>query len=140
MTARYQQDLLAKRQEIVAPPAPRSCQDHSFELPSGLYLASAIFLFGFVGITAMGLAHRELVVPMGIIVFFLAMFFAIPALFVRVAPRDRQHILTMAELMDRGIDTATGRTSGREAAVLVLMLPFLIFCWSIAVVVIAALV
>ena len=47
MTGRYQSDALAKRNEIVAPPAARSCQDHSFELPSGLYWASAAFLFGF---------------------------------------------------------------------------------------------
>ena len=140
MTGRYQSDALAKRNEIVAPPAPRSCQDHSFELPSGLYWASAAFLFGFVAVTAMGFAHRELIVPMAIIIFFLGMFFAIPALFVRTAPKDSRRALSWSELMECGIDTATGRTSGREAAVLVVMLPLLVFCWGIAAVAIAALV
>ena len=139
MTARHQLDVLTKRQEIVLPPAQRSCEDHSFGLPTVIYWASAAFLFGFVGTMSLVFAHRELIVPMVVIVFFLAMFFAIPTLFVRIAPKDTRQSLSWSQLMEAGIDTATGRTSGRETAVLVLMLPFLILCWGFAIVVIATL-
>lgn len=140
MTARFQPTILAKRNEIVPPPTRRSCEDHSFELPTGLYWASAAFLFGFVAVMSVGFRHQELLVPMAIIVFFLATFFAIPALFVRVAPKDSRRPLSWSELMEAGVDTATGQTSGREAAILVLMLPLLIFFWAVAVLAIAAIV
>ena len=139
MSGRFQLGILTKRQEIVLPPALRSCNDHSFGLPNEVYWASAAFLFGFVGAMSLVFAHRELIVPMAVIVFFLAMFFAIPTLFVRIAPKDTRQSLSWSQLMDAGIDTSTGRTSGREAAVLVLMLPFLILCWGLAIVAIAAL-
>ena len=140
MTARYQSNLLALRHELVAPPAQRSCEDHSFEMPTGLYWASAAFLFGFVGVMSVGFESPGLLVPIAIIVFFLAMFFAVPVLFVRIAPKDSRRALGWSALMERGLDTATGQTSGREAAVLVLILPLLILCWAVAVVAIAALV
>ena len=140
MTRSYSLDVLVKRQEIVPPPAQRSCEDHSFEMPTGLYWASAAFLFGFVGVTSIGFATPGLIIPIGIIVFFLGMFFAIPALFVRSAPKESRRPLSWSDLMERGIDTATGRTSGREAVVLLLILPLLIFCWGVTVVAIAALV
>ena len=41
---------------------------------------------------------------------------------------------------EHGINTATGHAGGAEAAVLVLLLPALIFCWGVAAVLIAALV
>lgn len=140
MTAHYQSTALAMRQEIVAPPAQRSCEDHSFEIPSGLYWTSAAFLFGFVAVTSIGFASAGLMVPIAVIVFFLAMFFTVPALFVRTSPKDSRRGLSWSGLMEGGMDTATGQTSGREAAVLVLILPLLIFCWGLAVVSIAALV
>jgi hypothetical protein len=40
----------------------------------------------------------------------------------------------------KGIQTATGRTSAREATILVLLLPFLILCFAIAIATIASLV
>jgi hypothetical protein len=40
----------------------------------------------------------------------------------------------------RGIQTATGRSSAGEATVLVLLLPFLIFCFGMAVAAIAMIV
>jgi hypothetical protein len=44
------------------------------------------------------------------------------------------------DFMDRGVATATGHASGAEATVLVLLLPFLILCFALAVAIIAALV
>jgi hypothetical protein len=42
--------------------------------------------------------------------------------------------------MRKGIDTATGHSSGGEAIVLVLLLPALIFFWALAIVTILTLV
>lgn len=139
MTARYQADILTRRDEIVAAPPPRACEDHSFEMPTGLYGAMAALLFGFMAIMATGFAHPALAVPMAINFIFLTAFFAVPALFVTGSPKQMgQSARRWSEFIRNGIDTATGRTSGGEAVVLTLMLPFFIFCWGIAVLVIAA--
>jgi hypothetical protein len=53
---------------------------------------------------------------------------------------SRTPALGWSRFMAEGITTATGHSSGREAAVLALLLPFLILCWAVAVAIIAALV
>ena len=141
MSARHKPAVLLKRDEIVAPPVARACEDHTFEFPTAIYGAMAVLLFGFMAVMAAGFAHPELVVPMGINFFFLAAFFGVPVLFVtgspdKIGPRS----MRWSDLMHYGVETTTGHTSGREAVVLILILPFLILCWGIAVVTIAALV
>ena len=140
MTSRQQSDVLIARNEIVAAPLERACTDQTFELPAGIYAAMAIMFAGFVGVLC--LAFREhMAVTAGVLFFLLAAFFAIPALFsLTQQPGNRARALTWVEFSDNGIATATGRTGMREATVLVLLLPFLILCWAIAVAVIAALV
>ena len=138
MTALYDADVFTQRDEIVAPPAARACEDHSFELPPALFGVMAALFFGFMVVIAVGFAHPEMVVPTAIIFVFSTMFFGVPAIFVRAAPADGSRAMTWSQLMWHGVDTATGPTSGREAAVLMLTLPFLIFCWGIVVVAIAA--
>lgn len=140
MTTRQTPEVLIARDEIVAPPAPRACDDQSFELPTGIYVAMAIMFAGFVAV--LGTAFRgEMAVSLGVIFFFLAAFFAVPSLWPRLKPvESRTRALGWQEFMDKGIDTATGRVSGASAIVLVLLLPFLILCFAIAVATIAALV
>ena len=75
----------------------------------------------------------------GVIFAFIAAFFSIPAMFPAMAP-DRTKALSWAAFRMRGIDTATGRTSAGEAMALVLLLPFLIFCFGMAVAAIAMIV
>jgi hypothetical protein len=141
MTARYQPDILADRADIVAPPPQRSCEDHNWGLPNGIYAAMAVCFMGAIAVLA--LCFRSgMVVSYGVIFLFIAAFFAIPAIFVRTS-RNRGSTLRAAswnEFLDKGITTATGRMKAGEAAVLVLMLPVLILCWAIAVAIIAALV
>jgi hypothetical protein len=127
------------RDEIVLSPAPRACQDQSFELPSVLFRAMAALFFGFLAVLTIGLAEPHLVVPMGVNFFFLTAFFAVPAIFVGAA-HGESRALRWSEFMRKGIQTATGHSSGREAVVLILILPALIFLWAIAIVTIAALV
>lgn len=139
MTTRHTHDVLVARDEIVAAPVARACDDQSFELPTGLYVAMGVMFLGFVTVLSVAF-NGEMAVSYGVILAFLAAFFAIPSLFVRIAGDSRTRALGWYEFMAKGIDTATGHASGAGATVLVLLLPFLILCFAIAVVTIAALV
>lgn len=137
MTVRLDPKQLAAAREVVSPPALRSCQDHNFELPAALYATMVALLVGFLVILAVGFANPGLAVPMAINAIFLTAFFGIPILFVRAA-HDEKRSLGWSEFMERGIETATGHSSGRDATMLVLLLPLFIFCWAIAIIVIVA--
>jgi hypothetical protein len=140
MTARYSSQTLVAREEIVAPPAPRACEDHSFEMPTGIYVAMALFFAGAIAVLATAFTSG-MVVSYAIVFAFLIAFFGIPVIFVHAAPNDEgSKALDWSIFREKGIATATGGTSGVEASMLVLLLPFLILCWAIAIVTIAALV
>jgi dolichol kinase len=132
MTTRQTSELLSARDEIVAAPPRRACDDQSFELPTGIYVAMALLFAGFIAV--LSIAFRgHMAVSFGVIFAFLAAFFAIPSLFPRMVRERRTTALQWHEFLDRGIQTATGRASARSATVLVLALPILIFCFAIAV-------
>lgn len=143
MTRRLDHSQLLVREEIVsAPPLPsrQACDDHSFEIPTVLYVAMAGLFLGFVTVLTLGFS-AHMAVSYGVIVAFIAAFFGVPAIFVRAKPeQDRTRALRWYDFMDNGIATATGPSSGGEAAILMLLLPVLIFCFGVAVVAIAALV
>jgi hypothetical protein len=140
MTARHVPEILLARDEIVAPPLPRACDDRTFELPPVLHILTALMFLGFVTVLSVAFSGH-MIVSYGVFVAFIVAFFAVPALWVRMKPEEnRSRALEWYEFMDNGIDTASGRTSGFAASVLVLLLPFLILCWAIAVALIAALV
>jgi hypothetical protein len=130
--------LLASNEVVPAPAA--AWQDYTFELPPVLHFATAALFLGFVGVLSLAFASPGLAVPFGIFVAFIAAFFAVPAIFVRSAPEGSAKARQWADFMERGIAVEHGRCSGREAAVLVLMLPVFILGWAIAVATIAALV
>jgi len=134
MTTRQVPEVLIARDEIVAAPVQRACDDQSFELPGGLYAAMAIMFAGFVAVLSMGFRGGHMAVAYGVIFAFLAAFFAIPAKF------QQKRGLSWAMFRYKGIRTATGHASAAEATVLVLLLPFLILCFGIAVAAIATLV
>lgn len=139
MTRHIDEARLLARDEIVPGPAVRGSEDHGFELPPAVFRAMAALFFGFLAVLTVGLSEPHLVVPMGVNFFFLTAFFAVPAVFVGVT-RGESRPLRWSEFMRKGIQTATGHSSGREAVVLILILPVLIFLWAIAIVTIAALV
>ena len=141
MTARYTSQALVARDEIVAPPSPRACEDHSFEMPTGIYVAMGILFLGFVSVLSFAFMGPTMVVPYAICVAFIAAFFAVPAIFVNTGPEEaRTKALDWHTFREKGIATATGRTGAVEATTLALLLPFLILFWAVAVVTIAALV
>ena len=139
MTTRVKTEILVARDELVAAPLERASTDQSFELPKGLYIAMAALFAGFIGVLSLSFRGGHMAVAYGVIFAFIAAFFAIPALFPAMAP-DRRKTLSWAMFRMRGIQTATGRSSAGEATVLVLLLPFLIFCFGMAVAAIAMIV
>ena len=140
MVARIRKAEVLAHADIVAAPQ-RACTDRTFELPPAIHIATALLFIGFVSVLSFAFRNPELAVPYGIFVVFIAAFFAVPGLWARMKPVDsRTPALTWTRFAEQGIDTATGRTSATEATILVLLLPFLILCWAIAVATIAALI
>jgi hypothetical protein len=137
MTRHIEHAKLLAREEVVSSPAPSAFHDQGFELPPVLFRAMAALFFGFLAVLWIGLAEPHLVVPMGVNFVFLMAFFAVPAALVGVTETERRP-LGWSEFMRNGIQTATGRSSGSDAAVLILVLPALIFLWALAIVAIAA--
>ena len=141
MSRRQTREQLLVRDEIVAAPAKRACEDQTFELPAGIYVAMASMFAGFVAVLSLAFRGGHMAVVYGVIFAFIAAFFAVPAIFpAMAADRTSAKSLSWFEFGHRGIATATGRASAREATVLALLLPFVILCFGIAVAAIALLV
>jgi hypothetical protein len=105
-----------------------------------MYGAMALFFAGAVAVLATAFTGG-MAVSYGIVFAFLAAFFAIPAIFVMTSRgQGDTKALSWTEFREFGITTATGRASAGEAMTLVLLLPFLVLCWAVAIVLIAALV
>ena len=119
--------------------APTSV-DRSFELPTGIYVAMGLMFFAAAGIMALGFAAPMLVVPTGIIAVFIAMFFAVPAMWVRMKPGNPQRATSWDRFRRHGIMTHYGPSTAGAATIQVLILPALLVLWAFAVVTIAALV
>lgn len=114
--------------------------DRNFELPTGLYVAMAGSFFAFIGVMALGFANPAMILPLAIFAVFIAMFFAVPAVWVRMKPDAPQRALSWDRFRRHGIMTETGRSSAGAATIQVLILPVLILLWGFVVVAIAALV
>jgi hypothetical protein len=139
MSRRQTRDQLLVRDEIVAAPVKRACEDQTFELPTAIYVAMAAMLTGFVAVLSFAFRGGHMGVAYGVIFAFIAAFFAVPALFPGQGPAEtRRNAKSLFDFGDRGIATATGRVGAREATVLVLLLPFLILCFGIAIATIAS--
>ena len=133
-----QSQLLATK-ELVNAPAQRACDDQTFELPARIYGAMAFMFTGFVGVLSVAFSG-QMTVSFGVIFAFLVAFFGIPALFPRMARGNGAKGFRWQDFVNNGINTATGRASATSATALILVLPFLILCFAIAVATIAALV
>jgi type IV secretory pathway TrbD component len=123
--------------QIVEAPIQRACEDQTFGLPTGIYIAMVLMFGGSVAVLSLAFTDR-MAVSFGVIFAFLAMFFAIPAVFPRMARHSRASAAKWEQFVEHGIDTATGHASAASATVLILLLPALILCFSLAVAVIAA--
>lgn len=140
MTRRLDHAQLLVRQEIVTPPSLGSCNDQTFELPPILYIATAALFFGFVTVLSLAF-NTHMLVSWGVIAVFITAFFAVPTIFAHQSvEEERPRALRWSEFLESGVATATDHASASQATVLVLLLPFLIFCFAIAVATISAVV
>ena len=140
MSERHDFQLLATKADVVAAPGgQRACTDRSFELPTGLYVATVGSYLAFLAVMAIGFQSRNMILPMVIFVGYIVMLFGVPTLWVRMKPDNASRAMSMEQFWARGIDTATGHNSARAAAAQVLTLPVLILFFGMAVVTIAAL-
>jgi|SRR5690606_7570123 len=112
--------------------------DRNFELPTRLYAVMAALFFAAAGVMTFGFSAPGMVVPTGIIAVFIAMFFAVPALWARMKPENPQRATSWARFRQYGIMTPYGRTTAGAATMQVLILPALIFAWALAFVTAAA--
>ena len=142
MAERIARQLVAEKAIVHEAPALRlpTTVDRNFELPTQLYVAMAALFFAAAGVMAFGFAAPGMVVPTGIIAVFIAMFFAVPAMWVRMKPEHPQRATSWAQFRQHGVMTPYGRSSAGAATVQMLILPVLILLWGIAVVTIAAVV
>lgn len=125
--------------EIVAAPSPELAVDRNFELPPQLLLGVFGLFMGALAVMSLGFMNPALMLPMAVNFIFVAAFAFLPAKWATMKPAKTDRAMRLGEFRDKGIDTLTGHSSAGEATLLVLLLPALIFLWSVAVVAIAAL-
>ena len=133
-------ELIAEQAAIVEAPKKRHEVDRTFELPKGLYAATVALYLGFLAVMATGMSSPGLIIPMAIFTVFIVAGFGIPAIWTRLAPQSASKQMSFAQLRRDGISTLTGRLPAKDAAVQMLILPAIIFCWGIATITIAAVV
>lgn len=114
--------------------------DRTFELPRVLYGITVGLYLGFLAIAAIGFSSPGLILPMAICFIFVFAAFGVPTIWARLAPETKSKALSFGQLKHSGIQTFTGRLSGKDAMVQMLILPVLILMWGLATVTIAALV
>ena len=142
MAERLTRELVAEKATVHPETALRAPTkvDRNFELPAALFAGTAGCYLAFLAVMAVGFGNPALIVPLAIIVVFLAMAFAVPAMWMRMKPDHAQRLTSWSRFRRDGIMTAFGRSSAAGASVQVLILPVLILAWGFAVVTIAAVV
>ena len=115
MSRRISHDVLTARNEVVAAPAARACEDHNFGLPPAIHLLTGAFFLGFVSVLCLALANASLAVPFGVFAAFIMAFFAVPAVFVKASPDKGAQALGWTDFLERGIDTSmAGAAAGKR--------------------------
>ena len=138
-------DLAASAQLADAPEAfakpniRQDIEDRNFGLPNALHAGFFGLFLAYLGVMGLGFPHPEMILPMAIFFIFTVGFYVVPMAWAVMKPVHADRAMDLPALLDRGIAIHTGRSSGRDAAVQVLILPVLILGWGIAVVSIAAL-
>lgn len=140
MVARLDKAQLLARQEVVAAPAARACEDRTYEVPTPILLGVFGLFMAYLGVMSIGFMAEDLVLPMVVNVIFVAAFAYVPAKWATMHPGKSDRALSWSELREKGLDTLTGRSGAGETATLILLLPACVLFWGIAVVTIAALV
>ena len=108
---------------LIDPPAQHASAAPDLPKAAGILLLVAYGgLLGAFAVTIHGARANFAIV---ISAFYLAMFFAVPALFFRIE-NERKRRPDLVQFLDRGIETATGHISGSGALVQMLIVPVLL--------------
>lgn len=110
---------------------------HVFDLHPSLHVAVFGSFFVYLGIMWTAFADPGLAIPFVIFVFFLAAFFVVPALWVRIAAPVGQ-VESWEDFRRQGINIGSGWLSANDATVQVLTMPVMLILWGLAVAVIRA--
>ena len=138
MSQRIAAENVAEKARIVEAPRLPTKVDRSFEIPTGLYGATVAAYLGFIGVMAVGFGNPALIISMVIFALVVIAAFGVPMVWTRLAPDTTKRAKSWGELAAKGIQTHTGLTSARDAAIQMLILPVLILLWGFAVLTIAA--
>lgn len=118
--------------------------DRNFELPTGLFGATAGLYLAFIAVMAAAFGNPVLVIPLVIIALLIVVAFGVPSVWTRMKSNgletNETRPMTLGKFGNDGIMTHTGRCAPRDAAVQVLILPVLVVLWGLAAAFIAALV
>ena len=112
MAERLTRQQIAEHAIVHEAPAVRlpTSVDRNFELPTGVYLAMGGMFLAAALVMALGFAAPMMVVPTAIIAVFIGMFFAVPALWVRMKPDHPQQATAWHRFRRHGIMTPYGRS------------------------------
>ena len=111
--------------------------DRNFEIPTSFYATTVGCYLGFIAILAAAFGNPGLIIPMAIFAFFIVAGFGVPSIWTRLKGNDTRP-QSVGQFEHKGIITATGRLTARDAAMQMLILPVLIVLWGCAIVTIAA--
>lgn len=141
MSVHYLESALRERATLVPAIAPRLSNraERTFGLHPALFVATIGSYFAFLAIMAASFMNPNLLIPFAIFVAYLAMYFAVPALWTKVAGRPVGRFQSWAEFRSEGMDILTGHIGSGGAIAQVLVLPVLIVGFAFAVAIIAAL-
>ncbi|MBC2778463.1 hypothetical protein [Parasphingopyxis marina] len=114
----------------VAPQFRSNHAERPWELHPALFVATGGAYVAFLALLGSVTMSEGLVMPFAIFFVFLAAFFGVPIMFARVAPRGEGRFQSWSEFLSEGIDTASGRLTGRSAAAQVLVVPAMLVGWA----------
>jgi len=125
---RHHSDLDRNAYEIVAPPVAVDRPRAASAVPEMPAAAGVLLIAAYVGLLSMfviTIQGARADFAMVIAAFYLAMFFGVPWFFLRMEGQPGRRP-SMAEFLDRGVQTATGPISGIGALVQMLIVPVLL--------------
>ena len=110
----------------------------TFDLHPGIYWSLFGLFTAFLVVMAVAFASRDLSVTFAICFAYLGMYFAVPAMWARIQPREEGPRQSWAEFMIEGIETGSGRLEAKGALAQIFTVPVLLLGWALAVALIKA--
>lgn len=140
MTTQVTRDQIADKAIIHVAAHQPTTIIRSFELPAALFAVTVACYLGFLVLMAAVFSASALAIPIFVMVLVIIVGFSLPFVWTRMKPDHGDRALDWGRFSARGIQTFTGPVTAGEAAAQVLVLPVLIVGWSIAVILVAAIV